>query len=575
MDYAFEIYIQKSKPEEIDWANLLNAVLDNTHEIDLEISFEGAAVNFHIFSKTDLSALGTKILPFVIKKEERKLQRVDEKTSKSILFFRLPQAKTILEIKEKEQIKNRRILKRVIWHIIKYAFVRASTIELHFEEATGKESIAKRVFPEIPLHLLQGIDWSSAVKYKAKEVPVYLKIEKAAPLFTDVEKLSLFEVEGFPYFTTKKFFGLTAFDYAKHSLIVGQTGVGKSKFISLFIKKIAEMGKLNEYAIVVIDPHASLFSEFISIPSTVNIDFRSTACDLFFQNSEPKIGAEFTIMLIKNLLKEQFTGKMEQVLKYAVYVLLLGKSMTLANLKRFLTEPTFRNEVMGKIEGQEAIKHYFDTEFIETSTKYYDTAIMPVLTLMDELNFLPAFGQGSSLPLDFAMQNNFVTCFSLSRIFLGDRATKLIAGLLIQQIFLIAQSATVKKKILLIIDEVPTVENDSLITILAEARKFDMSLFLSMQYLTQVSKELLRGIVSNTYNFFVFRSTEEDAKLLAQNLNIEIPDEVLKSREALNESKEDIKVYSITRLDARECIVRPYANGQFYPCFKGKTVDVK
>ena len=53
---------------------LLNKILDNVHEFDLEISFEGA-VNFHIYSDTDLAALGAKILPFVIKGEKRDLDR--------------------------------------------------------------------------------------------------------------------------------------------------------------------------------------------------------------------------------------------------------------------------------------------------------------------------------------------------------------------------------------------------------------------------------------------------------------------------------------------------------------------
>ncbi len=572
--YAFEVFIQRSKPAEIDWDNLLNAIFDNVHEFDLEISFEGS-VNFHIYCDTDLAALGTKILPFVIKGEKRELHRLGKGRDKSILFLRLPQGKTILEIKEKEQIKHGRIMKRVVWHMMRYLYVRASSMEIYFDESNGTQSVAQRVFPEIPLHLLQGIDWSGAVKYKAKEVPIYLKLEKMSSLFSEDRDFALFEVEGFPYFTTKRYFGTRNFEYNKHTLVVGQTGVGKSKFLSLYIKTIAEMDQMDDYAIVVIDPHASLYPDFITIPKSVNIDFKDNACDLFFQNSEPKIGAEFTIMLMKNLLKDQFTNKTEQVLKYSVFALLAQKKMTLGGLRNFLTDNVFRNEVLADLKGNDAIRHYFDTDFVEISTKYYDTAIMPVLTLIDELNFLPAFGKSSTVSLAESMNRNFLTVFSLSRISLGERATKLIAGLLMQQIFLIAQSKMVKKKILLVIDEVATVENDTLITILAEARKFNLSLFLSMQYLNQISAELRRGIITNTYNYFVFRSTEEDAKLLTQNLSIEIPDEVLRSREAMNETKEDIKNYIITRLDVRECLIRPYSNNQFYPAFKGRTIDFK
>ena len=154
------------------------------------------------------------------------------------------------------------------------------------------------------------------------------------------------------------------------------------------------------------------------------------------------------------------------------------------------------------------------------------------------------------------------------------RATKLIAGLLIQQIFLLSQSGNIKKKIILVVDEVPVVENDALVTILAEARKFGLSLVLSMQYLSQVKPELLRGILSNTSNYFVFKTTEEDAKLLVKNLLIEIPDEVIKGWSDI-ESQDDLKLKLMTTLDARQCITRAYTNNQFYPVFKGKTVDMR
>jgi len=128
-------------------------------------------------------------------------------------------------------------------------------------------------------------------------------------------------------------------------------------------------------------------------------------------------------------------------------------------------------------------------------TRFYEIAIMPILVLIDELQFIPAFSQRPQSNLVDDLRSNFLTCFSLNRIYLGDKATKLIAGLIIQQLFLIAQRNLISKKIILIIDEVSIVENESLIYILSEARKFNLSLVLSQQYLTQISQELLKGIL--------------------------------------------------------------------------------
>ncbi|MCL5430164.1 MAG: hypothetical protein M1504_01645, partial [Candidatus Marsarchaeota archaeon] len=82
------------------------------------------------------------------------------------------------------------------------------------------------------------------------------------------------------------------------------------------------------------------------------------------------------------------------------------------------------------------------------------------------------------------------------------------------------------------------------------------------------------GMLSNMYNYFVFKATEEDARLLERNLSIDIPDEVIRSWESLGETKEELQLKSITQLGVRECLVRAYLKGQFYPCFKSKTVDV-
>jgi DNA helicase HerA-like ATPase len=146
---------------------------------------------------------------------------------------------------------------------------------------------------------------------------------------------------------------------------------------------------------------------------------------------------------------------------------------------------------------------------------------------------------------------------------------------LIQNIFLIAQSKGINKKIILIIDEASVVQNDALITILAEARKFNLSLFLSVQYLSQMKTEILKGILSNTYNYFVFRTSEEDARILAKNLVINIPEEVLRQGEERKESKEELKIKVITTLNVRECIVRCYADGKFYNAFKAKTIYIR
>jgi hypothetical protein len=188
-------------------------------------------------------------------------------------------------------------------------------------------------------------DFKQNTKLKKKSTPVYLKIDEGDKLFVHDKQEGFLEVIGFPYFLTSIYFPLTKFEFGKHSLIVGQTGVGKSKLIELFVRNILEKSPQDEFVIVIIDPHAVLYSQLINMDcNQKKFDFIRSSCELFPAFSEPKIATELTILLFKTLLKDQFNAKTERVLKYSVYILFLQNEMSLANLKRFLTELEFRTE---------------------------------------------------------------------------------------------------------------------------------------------------------------------------------------------------------------------------------------
>jgi hypothetical protein len=156
---------------------------------------------------------------------------------------------------------------------------------------------------------------------------------------------------------------------------------------------------------------------------------------------------------------------------------------------------------------------------------------------------------------------------------MGEKVVKTVAGLLIQQIFLLAQSRMFGQKIILVIDEVSVVQNPAIAQILAEARKFNLTIILSQQYFGQVDKDLRDAIFANVYNYYTFKVSEEDARLLEGNLNIEIPKEIVESQHAKGISESETRVKLMTELHPRQCLVRVLANGQIAPALKTMTVD--
>lgn len=572
--HTYRIYVQGDKLEYSQWDKFFETISGYGKNFTLEIHIEENEISFYLLHKKNLSQLSSKIFPFLLKPENLELDIEGKRFVRNLRFINngIPRNKNILEIKEDEEIKRNRILKKVVWKFNSLFKIDFSKIEFYFEKEDKIFTINKYFFKK-PYSLLE-INFSQLIKYKKKSFPLYLKIENVSELFTADKSKGFMDIIGFPYIIDPRYLDLKNFEFNKHSLIVGQTGVGKSKFIELFVKELRKRNLQNEYAVIIIDPHAKLYSGFSNLSGSTEINFKNNLCDLFPQSSDPKIATELTILLFKTLLKDQFNAKIERVLKYTLFTLFLTQEMSFTSLRKFLTELEYRKSILVNINHLENLSHFFDTEFIEMQTKFYEIAIMPILVLIDELSFLPVFSQEKPNSLVDLVKNNFLTCLSLDKIFLGDKATKLIAGLIIQQIFLLAQNRLFTKKIILIIDEISIVENDALVPILAEARKFDLSLFLSQQYLTQVQPDLLKSVLSNVYNYFVFKVAEEDAKVLGKNLQMDFPDEILKSTKDKGGDEESLRVKLMNSLNPRECLVRIFSREKFYQCFKAKTFDI-
>jgi hypothetical protein len=333
--------------------------------------------------------------------------------------------------------------------------------------------------------------------------------------------------------------------------------------------------KLN-YRVIVIDPHASLADDFVQIPQTKIVNFNSESTQLFAgASTDISAAAELTTTLFKSLMGESFTPKTDRLLRFSLFVLFTAQNMSLDSLKRFLTEAELRNQIIEHVSGYVPanIVHFFGADFNELRTKYYNESISPLVSFIDEMQLQPVLVGEGELSLAKTIQDNFLTVFSLNKVSMGEKVVKTVAGLLIQQIFLLAQARAFNERVILIIDEVSVVQNPALASILAEARKFNLSVVLTQQYFGQIERELQAAIFANVYNYYAFKVSEEDARALEGNLNIELPEEVVSQEHDKGLSEQDLRVKMMTELHPRECLVRVLANGQVVPAVKARTMD--
>lgn len=484
------------------------------------------------------------------------------------LFFLPKIDNNIIDLINYNKIKNKGNLEYLE---IKFFNIFNHKIKAKIKFYLRKNSIIKKyiVIFALPSTIL-AIDFEKNKQYFYKTCPKYLDISKTIDLFDFHKNNSLLSVDTFPYLQGEFYLNQNSFCFDKHTIVMGASGCGKSKFISSFIYNIYQDENLrNLYRVVVIDPHASLKNDIGGIGKVLDFSTRQNSTYLFANNKNDVVSStELLLDLFKILIAEQYNSKLERVLRHSVYLLLTYEAFNFENLKKVLLDLEYRNALIKQLKHTLPISiiDFFLTDFNDLKTKSYGEAISPIISFIDEMEMVPIFNsQNKCNNLKEIIDDNFLTLFSLDRTVFGDKVTKTVSGLIMQLLFTIMQKQKINKHIIFIIDEVATIENPILSKYLAESRKYNLSLILAGQYFNQISSQLQKAIFANTINYFIFRVSKLDANVLVDNFNMKIP---------LDDSRER-KIKLLTELNNRECIVRLEANNTLFPAFKGKTLEYK
>ena len=418
-----------------------------------------------------------------------------------------------------------------------------------------------------PISIL-SVDFEGNKRYFYKSYPKYLEINKILHLLNTDSNNALLSVDTFPYLQGDFYLNQNSFSFDKHSIIMGSSGCGKSKFISLLINNIYKNDNIRQkYKVVVIDPHAALEQDIGGIAKVIDFKSNLDSIDLFINNNDDIVASTETLLdLLKSLIAEQYSSKLERVLRHSIHLLLTDESFNFRSLRRLILDLEYRNDLIKKLKYNLPVSviDFFLSDFNDLKTKSYGDAISPIISFIDEMEMIPAFNrEQNSENLKNTIHDNFLTLFSLDRTKLGDKVTKTISGLIMGQLLTIIGKREIDEHIIFIIDEVAVVENPILSRYLAEARKYNLSLILAGQYFNQISDELKNSIFANVVNYFIFRVSKLDANILVDSFNMKIP---------LDDSR-DKKIKLLTELQIRECIIRIDRDGVLLPAFKGITLD--
>lgn len=568
----FEIFFTTDFVTEESWLNFLSYVSKLNgffRSYKVYINFEKNNVRYFIKTKQEMPTTLGNLNDFLLKKINN-IEIPNSFFRPKLLYLVTNKEKSVVDILDRNESKKKRKLE---WAEVKITPYKKDNYIFSSLGIFRKNNrlIYKKFLFNIP-HIFLSIDFSKHTRFlHRKDIKRYLDIEKTIKVFESDNKNSILKIDAFPYLQDDYYLNLNSYDFDKHSIVIGGSGTGKSKLLSLLVNNI--YNNLNyklKYKIVVIDPHSSLEEDIGGLKNTKVIDFKNERDSIdLFQTSRKNIVSETEILLslFKSIMDKDYNSKLERVLRHSIFLLISIDKMNFINLRELIINSEFRNQILKKYNEilPEPIENFFLNDFNELKNKSHTEAISPIISFIDEMTILPAFSSKNKLEnLEKTIQNNFLSIISLDESSVGEKMTKTISGLIMGQIFSIMQKRSIEEHIILIVDEVAIIQNPILKRFLSESRKYNLSLILSGQYFNQISEDIQKAIFANVINYYTFRVSREDAIILSRNMQMEV---------AVHDSFFS-KLKILSELGNRECVLRISMNGRVLPAFRARTLDV-
>jgi hypothetical protein len=324
--------------------------------------------------------------------------------------------------------------------------------------------------------------------------------------------------------------GLSPEQRVRHMHIIGASGTGKSTLLFNLIRQDIENGE----GIALLDPHGDLVDRILGI-----IPPERVGDVVLVDPSDEQYSVGFNIFdahsdLEKNLLASDLVSvfqrlstswgdQMGSVLQNAILAFLESdQGGTLADLRRFLIDPAFRDKFLNTVRDASLV-FYWRKAFVQLSG---NKSIGSVLTRLETFLSPKPIRYMVSQPvnrLDFGqiLDTGKIFLAKLPQGQMGKENAFLLGSLLVakfQQLAMgrQAQKVAARKDFWLYIDEFQNFISASMAEILSGARKYRLGLILAHQELRQLERdrEVASAVLSNPYTRIVFRVGDADARAL-------------------------------------------------------------
>lgn len=333
-------------------------------------------------------------------------------------------------------------------------------------------------------------------------------------------------------------FHLTQYARERHTYIVGKTGSGKT---TLLLNMLAQ-DLAHDRGVAVIDPHGDFARAAVSLvpprrahqlvyidPSDAAMPVGLNPLTAVDTDVHPLV-ADDVVSAMRHVWADSWGPRLEHVLKNSVLTLLSIRRRNLALLSRLLTDDNWRRRHVASVCDLH-LRSFWEHEFEAYGASFKAEVLSPVLNKIGAFTQNPFIRnviaqENPRFDLEHSMNTGGIVIVNLARGRIGETPAHLLGAFFASRL---AQAAYRRDRLdrrqrhsfTVYADEVQTYASQSFAGILSEARKYNLHLVLSHQYLAQLPRQLAAAILGNVATVMALRSSVEDAEVLGAALELE------------------------------------------------------
>jgi hypothetical protein len=334
-------------------------------------------------------------------------------------------------------------------------------------------------------------------------------------------------------------FGISSKDFRHHVYIIGKTGSGKTTLLRNLLVQHITLG----HGVGLIDPHGDLAEDLLNY-----IHPRRTDHLVYFNPGDLQFPVAFNLLAnvlpderhlvasgiveaCKNIWRDSWGPRLEYILYNAISALLECQNTSLLGVNRLLTDESYRKWVIRQIKDP-FIRNFWMDEYESYEIRFQREAIAPIQNKLGQFLLNPVIrnilGQVKrKVDIPFTMNSERLFIANLAKGKLGNDKANLLGSLLVTQFQLGAMARTdvpedKRRDFFLFIDEFQNFSTEAFTSILAEARKYRLSLILSHQFIDQLSPSIQQAIFGNVGTLISFHVGYADAELMEKAFGKEL-----------------------------------------------------